>query len=179
MSMPHPLHSQIAHTHAELIRLAVAVRQDSDLAPALFELLHEMEEAGWNALVKAMIDFVNGDDIDLQALDEEDQAILQAMQRGLEDPIFLTELEQHASQQAAAPLAALIYAATMGEREALEALAGLREAADTPTATATAEALIAIVEGEREVGTLTTGLPDAQACLVRAVLTELAALEAA
>ncbi|MGC8733385.1 MAG: hypothetical protein ACP5RC_14165, partial [Halothiobacillaceae bacterium] len=74
-----PFKDQIAHTHAELIRLAVAVRQDSDLAPALFELFREMEEAGWNALVKAMIDFVNKEAVDLAALDEEDRAILQAM----------------------------------------------------------------------------------------------------
>ncbi|MDM7323219.1 MAG: hypothetical protein P3W87_008145, partial [Gammaproteobacteria bacterium] len=164
---------------AELLRLAVDGPPESDLAPALFERLTQMVEAGGNALVKAMIVFVNGDVVDLKALEEEDQAILQAMQRGLEDPTFLAELEQDVSHQAAAPLAALIYAATMGEREALETLAGLREAADTPTATATAEALIAIVEGERKADALTSGLPEAQAGLVRAVLSELAVLEAA
>jgi hypothetical protein len=177
--MPNALQHQIAHTHAELIRLAVAVRQDSDLAPALFELFHEMEEAGWNALVKAMIDFVNGKAVDLAALDEEDRAILQAMQRGLEEPSFLAELEQDAAHQAAAPLAALIYAATLGEREALETMAGLREAADTPAAIATSEALIAIVEGARAADELTANLPEEQARLVRAVLEALAALEAA
>ncbi|MGB9670215.1 MAG: hypothetical protein ACP5OY_06470 [Halothiobacillaceae bacterium] len=173
-----PFKDQIAHTHAELIRLAVAVRQDSDLAPALFELFREMEEAGWNALVKAMIDFVNKEAVDLAALDEEDRAILQAMQRGLEDPTFLAELEQDAAHQAAAPLAALIYAATLGEREALETMAGLREAADTPAAIATSEALIAIVEGARAADELTANLPEEQARLVRAVLRELAGLEA-
>jgi len=178
MPMPSILQQQITHTHAELIRLAVAVRQDPALAPTLFELFHELEEAGWSGLVKAMIDFVNGEAVDLAALDEEDQIILRAMQRGLEEPDFLAELEQDAAQQAAAPLAALIYAATCGEREALETLMGLREAADTPTAIATSEALIAIVEGTRAAEELTANLPKEQARLVRAVLEELSVLEA-
>ncbi|MEF3193648.1 MAG: hypothetical protein K6346_05510 [Halothiobacillaceae bacterium] len=170
---------QIAHIYAELlIRLAVALRQDPDLAPALFELFREMEEAGWNALVKAIIDFVNGEAVDLAALDEEDRAILTAMQRGLEDKAWLAELEQDAATQAAPALAALIYAATLGEREALETIAALREATDTPAASATTEALIAIVEGTRAADELTANLPEEQARLVRAVLGELARLEA-
>lgn len=176
--MPNPLHRQIATTHAELIRLAIAVREDSDLAPTLFELFHDMEEAGWNALVKGMIDFVNGQDIDLDGMDEEDRAILTAMQRGLEDKAWLAELEQDAAAQAAPALAALIFAATQGERDALEALAGLRDAADTPTAVRTSEALIAIVEGAREADDLTARLPEEQTRLIRAVLDELATLEA-
>jgi len=178
ITMSDTLQRQIAHTHAELIRLAVAVRQDADLAPALFELFHEMEEAGWTALVKAMIDFVNGEAVDMNALDEEDRAILAAMQRGLEDPAYLAELEQDAAQQAAAPLAALIYAATQGEREALETMAGLREAADTPAAIATSEALIAIVEGAREADALAARLPEEQARLIHSILDQLAELEA-
>ncbi len=165
-------------THAELIRLAVAVRQDADLAPALFELLQAMEEAGWGALVKAMIGFIQGEEVDLAPLDEEDRAIVQAMQRGLEDPHTLVALEEDAAQQAAAPLAALIYAATQGQVEALEAVAGLRELADTPASRASCEALIAIVEGARDAAALSAGLPEEQARLVCAVLGELAALEA-
>ncbi len=173
-----PYQHQIATTHAELIRLAIAVREDSDLAPTLFELLHEMEEGGWTGLVKAMIDFVNGQDVDSSALDEEDHAILTAMQRGLEDKAWLAELEHDAATQAAPALAALIYAATQGEREALEALAGLRDAADTPTAVRTSEALIAIVEGSRKADALSARLPEEQARLIRAILDELATLEA-
>ena len=62
-------------------------------------------------------------------------------------------------------------------REALETMAGLREAADTPVASATTEALIAMVEGARVADELVTGLPDEQARLVRAVMQQLIALE--
>lgn len=172
-----PFQRQIATTHAELIRLTIAVREDADLAPALFELFKDMEEAGWTDLVKGMIDFVEGRDIDTEGLDDEDEAILMAMQRGHEDGDFLAELEVDAAAVAAPALAALIYAATQGELEALETLAGLREAADTPTAIATAEALIAMVEGTRDADTLVTGLPDEQARLMRAVMQHLIALE--
>ncbi|MEW6446216.1 MAG: hypothetical protein ACOZAQ_08085 [Pseudomonadota bacterium] len=175
--MPTPLDRQIALTHAELIRLAVAVREDRDLAPALFEPLRELEEAGWSGLVKAMIAFVNDEEIDMDPLDEEDHAIIIAMQRGLEDKEWLAGLEQDAAAQAAPALAALIYAATQGEREALEAMASLRDAADTPAAVATSAALIAIIEGERSALSLTVGLPEEQARLIGTVLEELASLE--
>lgn len=173
-----PFQRQIATTHAELIRLAIAVRDDRDLAPALFELFKEMEEAGWTDLVRGMIDFVEGRDIDIEGMDDEDEAILIAMQRGHEDKDFLATLEIDAAQAAAPALAALIYAATQGEREALEAMAGLREAADTPAAIATSEALIDIVEGARDARIVVASLPDEQARLIRAVLEQLAELEA-
>lgn len=171
------LQRQIITTHAELIRLAIAVREDKDLAPTLFELLKEMEEAGWTGLVKGMIEFVEGRDIDIEGLDDEDEAILIAMQRGYEDKDYLAQLELDAAKAAAPALAAVIYAATQGEREALETLSGLREAADTPVASATTEALIAMVEGARVADELVTGLPDEQARLVRAVMQQLIALE--
>jgi hypothetical protein len=72
----------------------------------------------------------------------------------------------------------VIYAATQGEREALEALAELHQAADTPAALATSAALIAIIEGERDADVLGQNLPDEQVQLVQAVLVALHELEA-
>jgi len=168
---------QIATTHAELIRLGVAVREDRDLAPTLFELFKDMEEAGWSNLVRGMIDFVEGRDIDIEGMDDEDQAILIAMQRGHENKDFLISLELDAAKAAAPALGALIYAATQGEREALEAMAGLHDAADTATALATAEALIDIIEGARNPEALAERLPPEQARLVQAILEQLSKLE--
>lgn len=164
-------------THAELIRLAIAVRQDRDLAPALFEVLHNLEEDGWTNLVRGMIDFLEGRELDLARFDAEDRAILAAMQRGLAEPDFLAELEQAGQTLAAGPLAALVYAATQGESEALESLTTLRAAADTEAARASTQALVRMIEGERDPHALSQGLPEAQARLIQAVLSELVGLE--
>jgi len=80
-------------------------------------------------------------------------------------------------QHAAQALAAVVYAATIGEREALETLAELHHAADTPAALATSAALISMIEGERDAAQLCQNLPAEQSDLILAVLKALHRLE--
>ena len=181
-----PYQRQIASTHLELIQLA-AYANSAEQQQQLQQLVEHMQNDGWHNLSLAMQAQCGLKPVDLltdspQALDEEDQAILELIHFAQKQPAAFAEFAQAAqsAQQhtAAQALAALVYAATQGEREALEALAELQQAADSPAALATSSALIAMIEGERDPARLSQNLPDEQAQLIRNILLQLDAFEA-
>ena len=179
-----PLQQQIAAAHLELIQLTLAAAHDPDAHAQLGALLHTMHSDGWQALSHALQTRLglSTQEHPACALDDEDRHILELIEHAQQQPAafqaFAQQAAAHNLQHTAQALAALIYAATQGEREALEALAELHQAADTPAALATSAALIHIVEGERQIDALSPTLPDAQTQLVQMVLVELNQLEA-
>lgn len=178
-----PFQHQIAASHGELIRLVLASTREAQAVPALEALLDDMHDSGWIALTLTLRQRIQPtlDLNDVPLLDDEDHAILQLIEYFSQNPQHLDVLDAHGAEQntqfAAQALAAVIYAATQGEREALEALAELHQAADTPAAIATSAALISIIEGERDAEALSQDLPDEQSTLICAVLVALCELE--
>lgn len=170
---------QIAAAHHELLTACLRAHEDATQRPALAKLLDDMQHDGWLALSQhlrqryALTDTATAS----PPLDEEDHAIVQCLDAILAQPALLDEWRTDATPIAEA-LAALVYAATQGEREALEALDELRASADTPTAEATSQALIAMIEGERDLRQLSAHLPAEQAELITQVMHALRVLEA-
>ena len=179
-----PLQQQIAAAHLELIQLTLAAAHDPHAQTQLIILLDTMHSDGWQALSHAVQTRLglSTQEHAACALDDEDRHILELIEHAQRQPAafqtFAQQAAAHNLQHTALALAALIYAATQGEREALETLAELHQAADTPAALATSAALIHIVEGERQIDVLSQTLPEEQAQLVQMVLTALHELEA-
>ncbi len=178
------MQTQIAATHLELIQCVLAAQRDSSKINALATLLDDMHEHGWLGLTHTLRQrFDLPTSIEHTAeLDDEDRAILELLEVAAAQPDDFAALAAQATtthtQHAAQALAAVVYAATIGEREALETLAELHQAADTPTALATSAALISMIEGERNAEALSQALPAEQRALIAAVLCELNKLEA-
>jgi len=178
-----PLQQQIAASHGELIRLVLASSSDVQAIPALSALLDDMHNNGWSALAFTLRQRILPAQAqgEIPPLDEEDHAILQLIEYFEENTQELDTLDTHGAAQntqlAGQALAAVVYAATQGEREALEAIAELHQAADTPAALAASAALIRMIEGERTADTLSHDLPAEQAALIHAVLEALHILE--
>ncbi|OYY74653.1 MAG: hypothetical protein B7Y40_03485 [Gammaproteobacteria bacterium 28-57-27] len=179
-----PLQQQIAAAHLELIQLTLAAAHDPHAQAQLIILLDTMHGDGWQALSHAVQTRLglSTQEHTACALDDEDRSILELIEHAQQQPAAFQEFAQQAAahnlQHTAQALAALIYAATQGEREALETLAELHQAADTPAALATSAALIHIVEGERQIDVLSQMLPEEQAQLIQMVLTALHEIEA-
>ncbi|MGD9888210.1 MAG: hypothetical protein AB7S56_02945 [Halothiobacillaceae bacterium] len=178
-----PLQQQIAAAHLELIQLTLAAAHDPHAKAQLGTLLNTMHDDGWQALshtLQTRLGLATHEPVASQ-LDDEDQSILELIDYAQQHPaafkVFAQQAATHNLQHTAQALAALLYAATLGEREALETLAELHQAADTPEARATSAALIHIVEGERRLDALNHNLPKEQAQLLQAVLEELKRLE--
>ena len=179
-----PLQQQIAAAHLELIQLTLAAAHDPHAKAQLGTLLNTMHDDGWQALshtLQTRLGLATQEHTASQ-LDDEDQSILELIDDAQHHPAafqaFAEQATAHNLRHTALALAALIYAATLGEREALETLAELHQAADTPQALATSAALIHIVEGERRLDALSHSLPEEQTRLIQALLNELAELEA-
>jgi len=177
------MQTQIAAAHLELIQCVLAAQHDPGEIDALAAVLADMHEHGWLGLTHTLrqrFDLPTTAD-HVAELDDEDRAILELLELAAAQPDDFAALAaqstttniQHASQA----LAAVVYAATIGEREALETLAELHHAADTPAALATSAALISMIEGERDAAQLSQNLPAEQSDLILAVLKALHSLE--
>ena len=177
------MQTQIAAAHLELIQCVLAAQHDPGKIDALAALLADMHEHGWLGLTHTLrqrFDLPTTAD-DAAELDDEDRAILELLELATAQPddfaVLAAQAKDSNTQFAAQALAAVIYAATIGEREALETLAELHQAADTPAAVATSAALIAMIEGQRDAEALSHDLPTEQSTLILAVLKALHSLE--
>lgn len=170
--------SQVAAAHLEFIEPIVAAlaseapagpqRQAADL------MLAHYRETGWERLCDAVEARLDGRDVDAAALDDEDRMILAAIDHAADEPEWLDRAVAAAEAEAANQVAALILAATWGERDALAALNEMRETAQAAGIQgSTAHAFVAMVEGERELARLMAANPNAQGSLVEATLTAL------
>jgi len=177
------MQTQIAAAHLELIQYVLAAQNDSSKINALAAVLDDMHEHGWLGLTHTLRQRFDLPTTAEHAaeLDDEDRAILELLELAAAQPDDFAALAAQATttntQYAAQALAAVVYAATIGEREALETLAELHQAADTPAALATSAAFISMIEGERDAETLSQNLPAEQRALILAVLEALHSLE--
>ena len=177
------MQTQIAAAHFELIQLCLTAQHDPSKLNALAAMLDDMHDHGWQGLTHTLRQrFALPITQDSAAeLDDEDRAILELLELAAAQPddfiALAAQAKDHNTQHAAQALAAVVYAATQGEREALETLAELHQAADTPAALATSAALISMIEGERDAARLAQSLPAEQTALIHAALEALQALE--
>ena len=176
--------SQVAAAHLEFIEPIIAALPDAKPSgaqrdAAAFAIAHYRDN-GWQDLcdvVQARLDDQKLDPAG-RNLDDEDRMILAAIDRAAAEPDWLRRAIKEAETEAADQLAALILAATWGEREALAALDEMRDAAQAAGMRgSTAHAFIAMVEGERGLDTLIANHPNAQNGLIEATLTALARRE--
>jgi len=171
------LSSQICAAHIELIaHMANAIDQSNhaDVVP----LIDRYREDGWTDLSHALSAWLEGKEPQTEGLDDEDTQIIAGIQQALAEPAWLDSLADQARQEAAGSIAALIFAGTWGDHDALEALAHMREAArEAGLKHSAAEAFVDIVEGERDVQKLIDQHTEADPELLRAVMAQFNALE--
>lgn len=171
--------SQVAAAHHELIAAVSHALRDPAALPLARASNAHYREKGWNALCAALSARLDGLPVNADGLDDEDLTILAAVDKASADPAWLAEAERQAETEAAEQMAALILAATWGERDALVALTEMREAADSAGLSgSTAHAFVAMVEGERQLERLLADYPDSQTGLLAATLAALSYQEA-
>ena len=121
---------QIVQTHAAFICRAVELIQQPGAVRQLETLLQSAIDNGWDALAATVRRFASGQRElgHLDALDEEDRVIAEAILRGLQDPWTLPDPEQKADPTLAAPgLAHMIHAAARGDVQALTLIGQMAE----------------------------------------------------
>ena len=170
--------SQVAAAHLEFIEPISAALAEPTPSAALRDaamfMVAQYRDDGWHGLCDAVEARLAGRDAVLADLDDEDRQILLAIDRAVDEPQWLQRVLAEAQAEAADQVAALILAATWGEREALAALNEMRETAQAAGLhDSTAHAFVAMVEGERRLEALTVKYPNAQRGLIEATLTAL------
>ncbi len=173
---------QILQSHAGLIHRVVIACQNPGVVPDLEGILDTAVANGWTDLVRAIREVLKGrrDAAVLRPLDEEDQVIVAAILRGLQDPSTLPDLGAKPDPALAAPaLAAMIHAVRRGDAQAMQMLATMAETmlhsgGDMARLSGIMHPLIS---GEREPEKLTRGMSAQGEALVLALLAELSKLE--
>jgi len=173
---------QITAFHAPLIVNVVNSVSDTSLRPGVEQVLKASEENGWGNLVAAIRKVLKGqrDSSILKGLDEEDQVIIDAILRGIQDPSTLPDPNQEADPTLAAPmLAQLISGASKGDSNALSMLGQMAEAmSSTQGDLARFSTLIKpLVDGERDVDKLCDKIGPQGESLVVSILNELSKLD--
>ena len=170
--------SQVAAAHLEFIEPIAAALPSATPDRARREaaelMIAHYRETGWRELCDAAEARLRGHQVATSDLDEEDRMILAAIERAAEEPEWLGRVAATAEAEAAEQVAALILAATWGERDALAAINEMRETAQAAGMPgSTAHAFVAMVEGERQLDRLMAANPNAQHGLVEATLAAL------
>lgn len=172
---------QIRMAHAALINLVVATCQSADRQPELEHVLQAAQQNGWEALVRVIRQIVAGqrEASLLEGLDEEDRVIVESILQGLQNPASLPDPDQEPDPSMAAPgLAHMIFAASRGDAQVLQALAMM---AEQMTQTEGDMRLLGgrmkqIIDGERDPDVLCKGMGAMGTQLMLSILEELAKL---
>lgn len=172
---------QIAQVHAQLINTVVMACHNKAILPQLEVVLQSSEQNGWLALVARIRKILAGSRNSklLVGLDEEDAGIILAVLVGLQDPTQLPKIEDTADSEFAAPgLANMIDAASKGDVKALSVLGDMAEQmVSTPGDMRYLGAMIGpMINGERDLQTLTRNMDEKGSKLVAGLLEELAKL---
>jgi len=173
---------QIIQTHAGLIVAATQAAQTRHTTPELEQAFKVSEENGWTSLISTIRKIIAGERTEglLKGLDEEDQIIIDAILKGIQDPTSLPDPNQQADASMAAPgLAGMIHAARTGQAQALQMLAGM---AEQMTAAGGDMARLGgimkrLVDGERDIEKLNRGMGAQGNSLLQSILDELGKLE--
>lgn len=173
---------QILQAHAGLIRAIVIACQNRDRRNELEPLLDAAHHNGWATLVVAVRKVLSGarDNTVMAGLDAEDEIILQAILRGLQDPSTLPEVQKSPDPTLAAPgLAALIHAAASGDLAALQLLGemGAQMLSAGGDMARLSAILRRLVDNEHDPDLLCRGMSPRGKQLVLSLLEELAQLQ--
>lgn len=173
---------QIASFHAPLIVNVVNSISDTSLRPGLEQVLKVSAENGWQNLVKAIRKVLKGqrDSSILKGLDEEDQVIVDAILKGIQNPATMPDPNQEADPAKAAPmLAQLINGASKGDTDALTMLGQMAEQMSTTQGDlARFSTLIKpLVDGERDIDKLCDKIGPTGESLIKSILHELTKLD--
>jgi hypothetical protein len=172
---------QIAQVHAQLINSVVMACHNKNLITQLEPVLKSSEENGWTDLIHRIRKILEGSRSTslLVGLDEEDAAIILAILVGLQDPSQLPKPVQQADSGFAAPgLAAMIDAAAKGDIQALSLLGDMAEqmVAAPGNMRQLGGMIRPLINGERDLKTLTKNMDEQGVALVENLLEELAKL---
>lgn len=170
---------QVIDAHTGLIHRVVIACENPGKVPDLDDILSQAEQNGWRQLVTTIRKILSGSrDHDLlKPLDEEDQAIILSILRGLQNPETLPPLGEGVDGAMAAPgIAAMIRGARTGNLETLQLLGTMAEQMMKAGGDMARLAAIlrSLVTGERDAEKLTEGMGADGEKLVLAILSELA-----
>lgn len=176
-------HEQIRLVHANFIRQMVQICQSPDGNQDLEALLRAAVENGWTALAGALRRIAAGERGHslFNGLDEEDQIIVDAILRGIQDPSSLPAPPAKPDPTLAAPgLAHMIRAAATGDKQALMLIGNMAEHMSTVGGSMGHLAAIIrpLINGERNADRLCKGMNAQGEQLVLEILNELGRLEA-
>ena len=125
-----PAIEQVLRVHAAFIHTVVNALRDRSQLSGLMNQLKSAEEAGWARLTGALRHIIEGrrDPSIFLGLDEEDQIVVNAVLRGIDNPATLPSLDSQPDGSSAAPgLASLIDASARGDAQAMSVLANMAE----------------------------------------------------
>jgi hypothetical protein len=175
--------AQILSVHAGFINQVVVLGPQAERQTEFNQLLKLAEEQGWADLVAAIRQIIHKGRRDMEilnALDEEDQVIAEAILRGLQDPATLPDPEARPDPAMAAPgLASMIHAAGSGNAQALQLIANMAEQMSNvggPMATL-ASVIRPLINGERDPEVLCKRLDSKSEAMVLGILEALSRLE--
>ena len=171
--------AQILQVHAAFINQVVSLGPQADRQTEFNQLLSMAEEHGWNDLVATIRQIFHKGRRDMEilnALDEEDRVIAEAILRGLQDPSTLPDPNAKPDPAMAAPgLAAMIHAAGSGDTQALQLIANMAEQMSKvggPMAML-ASVIRPLINGERDPDRLCKRLDSKSETMVLGILEEL------
>jgi hypothetical protein len=169
---------QVRQTHAELIHLVVEACRNAARKTELKPVLQTARNRGWDKLSSTIEQILDGrrDETLLNGLDKEDGIIIRAILQGLQNPATLPDRNKLADPTMAAPgLAHMIYAASRGDAQALQAVSNM---AEQMTQTSGDLRLLGglmhrLVNGERDADVLCKGMGPSGEQLLLSLLEEL------
>ena len=176
-------HQQILNVHASLINMVVQTVNNPQLRPQLSQVLKASAENGWQNLVLRIYKIMDGERSGslLKDLDEEDQVIIKAILKGLQDPATLPDPSQSSANpgMAAPGIAHMIHQASSGNTQALTLLSHMAEQMSQAGGDMTLLAAIIkkMIDGERDPEVLSKGMGAQGESLVNAILEELGKLQ--
>ena len=172
------LEEQVLRTHAQLIHLVVKACMNPAFKAELEPVLQTAKNNGWEALANTINRIQTGqrDETLLKGLDKEDQTIVKAILKGIQNPATLPELNQQADPTVAAPgLAHMIHAASRGDAQALQSVSFMAEQMvhTTGDLRLLGSIMHRLVQGERDSDALCKGMGASGEQLVLSLLEEL------
>lgn len=177
------IHTQLIQEHASLIVEVVEACNHPERQAQFLEDLKIAEQNGWGNLCAAIRKILAGSRShdELENLDVEDEAIVDAIFLGLEDPANLPDpFANQNPMLAPAGLAGVIATAATGEENALQLLARMDtdlQESPIPELQQFGQILRRLLNGERNVDALTLGMDERMSTLVTSVLEELDKLD--
>jgi hypothetical protein len=174
---------QIIQSHAVLIVSIVKACQDSEMLPKIEPMLKAAEEYGKKELSSALRKILDGSrepDI-TKGLDGDDEVIIEAILKGLQDPSSLPDPRAKADGSAAAPgLAKIIQTAARGDENARLMVTSMAEQMDKAggSMASMGDVLSKMVQGERDPKALCENMDARGETLVLSILLELNKLKA-